>query len=138
MDATLLIYPMAALALITFLVLLSLPALRVVAVRNNKVSARFYRLMRGATEPELPAALSNNYKNLLELPVLFYVICILLIVLNRVEIEQVVLAWCYVGLRLLHTLVHISYNQVLHRLAIFSASSVVLAVMWLRLLITPG
>ena len=138
MEANHLIYPMAALITLTFAVFLTLPFLRFVAVRSKKVSGKFYRLMQGATEPDLPAAFSQNYKNLLKTPVLFYAVCLLLIVLNRIDQFFIVLAWVYVGSRVIHTLVHVSYNHVLHRLTIFSASCAVLGIMWARLVINLG
>lgn len=138
MEANNLIYPMASLVTLTFAVLLTLPFLRFVAVRSKKVSGKFYRLMQGATEPDLLMAFSKNYNNLLQMPVLFYAVCLLLIVLNRIDQFFIVLAWAYVGLRVIHTLVHITYNHVLHRLAIFSASCVILGIMWVRLVINPS
>ena len=41
------------------------------------------------------------------------------------------LAWVYVGLRVLHSIVHLTYNNVMHRLTIFAASNAVLAVLWI-------
>jgi hypothetical protein len=38
-----------------------------------------------------------------------------------------------VALRACHTLVHLTYNNVLHRLAAFAVSNVVLAITWMRL-----
>jgi hypothetical protein len=41
-----------------------------------------------------------------------------------------VLAWVYVALRVMHSLVHISYNDVLHRLALFFCSNLALVSLW--------
>ena len=41
------------------------------------------------------------------------------------------MAWIYVGLRLAHSLVHITYNRVVHRLLLFAASSFLLMAMWI-------
>jgi len=43
------------------------------------------------------------------------------------------LAWAYVGLRYIHSFIHITYNRVLHRFAVFVFSSVVLFALWVRL-----
>lgn len=43
------------------------------------------------------------------------------------------LAWLYVALRAAHSVVHLSYNNVYHRLAVYAASTVVLLVLWVRL-----
>ena len=44
----------------------------------------------------------------------------------------VALAWLYFALRVAHSLVHLTYNNVFHRLGCYAASSVVLAALWLR------
>jgi hypothetical protein len=40
-----------------------------------------------------------------------------------------------VGLRAAHSVVHLTYNNVLHRLAVFAAGNVVLLVIWIRFLV---
>ena len=55
--------------------------------------------------PESAEAPSNNLKNLFELPVLFYVICLTLLHLGWVSPTDVTAAWLFVGLRAAHSLV---------------------------------
>ena len=45
----------------------------------------------------------------------------------------VALAWVYVGLRVMHSLVHLTYNRVRDRLIVYAASAAVLAMIWIRL-----
>jgi hypothetical protein len=71
--------------------------------------------------------------NLLEMPVLFYVACLTFYVTKRVDAAPVVLAWVYVGLRVIHSVVHLTYNRVRDRLIVYAASGVVLATIWIRL-----
>ena len=73
---------------------------------------------------------NRAYMNLLELPMLFYVLCLMLFVSDRVDTMFLNLAWSYVGLRAIHSLIHVTYNNVYHRLIIFSLSNVVLIVTW--------
>ena len=68
--------------------------------------------------------------NLLELPVLFYVVCLLIFTTGQGAALQVGLAWAYVALRVVHSLIHLSYNHVYHRLAAFVVSNGVLAALW--------
>jgi hypothetical protein len=71
--------------------------------------------------------------NLLEMPLLFYVACLTLYVTGKVDAVAVYLAWLYFGLRAAHSLIHLTYNKVFHRLTVFAASNAVLAVLWIRL-----
>ncbi len=68
--------------------------------------------------------------NLLEMPVLFYVICLMLFVSGRVDATYLYLAWGYVALRVLHSAVHVTYNNIMHRLTIFAASNFAVIAMW--------
>ena len=128
-----LVYPMAALVGLTFAVMMLLLIGRIEAVRGKKVPASFYRLIQGDKEPKRLAAISRNYQNLYEAPLLFYAVCILIIALNRIDDSFVYLAWAFVGLRVLHSFIHIFYNHVLHRLAAYATSIAVLIAMWIRL-----
>jgi hypothetical protein len=71
--------------------------------------------------------------NLLEIPVLFYVVSIVAFAAHLADPPAVVLAWTYVGLRVLHSLVHLTYNNVIHRLVVFAASNGVLVIILVRL-----
>ena len=75
------------------------------------------------------AGSGNNFKNLFELPVLFYVICLYLTVFGQVTSLMVSCAWAFVALRALHSLIHCSYNKVMHRFLAYLASSLALWIM---------
>jgi hypothetical protein len=78
-------------------------------------------------------AQADNLKNLFELPVLFYVAVMLALVLMIQDQLLVQLAWVYVALRYIHSLVHCTYNRVMHRFIAYAASCLVLVFMWARL-----
>jgi hypothetical protein len=64
---------------------------------------------------------------------LFYVACVTFYVTRHVGPAAVVLAWVYVGLRVVHSAVHLTYNRVRDRLIVYAAGNVVLAMLWIRL-----
>jgi hypothetical protein len=68
--------------------------------------------------------------NLLELPMLFYVVCVILYVTAGGSRLAVFVAWSYVALRVVHSLIHLTYNHVLHRLAAFTLSNAALVSLW--------
>lgn len=61
--------------------------------------------------------------NLLELPVLFYVVGLMLYVTAGASSLVLALAWSYVALRILHSVIHLTYNKVVHRLAASAVSN---------------
>lgn len=68
--------------------------------------------------------------NLLEMPVLFYVVCLVAIVAGATTAAILALAWVYVALRVVHSIIHISYNRISHRFAAFALSNGVLIALW--------
>jgi len=133
MQTQSLIYPMATLFLLNMLVMFMMLFFRVKAVRTRQVSPRYFKLNKGSEIPDQLEALSQNYTNLLELPLLFYIVCLTVITLN-LNIEYFLLyAWMYVVFRYIHSFIHITYNHILHRLFIFFMSCVMLIMMWFQL-----
>jgi hypothetical protein len=132
MPHQLILLPMGALALLTFLVLMLVPVRRFRAAFAGEVGAGDFRYGESPRVPGEVSIPNRNYMNLLELPVLFYVVCVLNYVTSPTVSETTLaLAWVYVGLRAAHSAVHLTYNNVMHRLAMFAASNVVLATLWI-------
>jgi hypothetical protein len=131
-DKTVL-FPMIALVAWTFFVLLQIPYRRFKAGRNREVVRDDFKFGESVNVPPHVAIPNRNYMNLLEAPVLFYVVCLTLYVTKTDSTGYLVLAWAYVILRILHSLVHLTYNKVMHRLSFFAASNAVLIVIWIRL-----
>src|SRR5678816_693297 len=76
MSVSSLVYPMAAMFLVTVVVLVRLFRSRVAAVRAGQVEASYFRLYQGGDEPESTRKVSRHFTNLFEAPTLFYV-CLL-------------------------------------------------------------
>ena len=73
---------------------------------------------------------ADNYRNLFEMPVLFYVALVVAFVTSQVSPLVLGLAWGYVAFRAIHSYVHCTYNRVMHRFYAFLASNILLWVMW--------
>lgn len=126
------LYPMFCLVALTFVVLLQIPIMRFRAAFSGRVTTNDFRLGESADVPDWVRLSNRNYMNLLELPVLFYVGSLALYVTDRADALMCTLAWVYVALRALHSLIHLTYNHVIHRLSVFALSNFVLATIWLR------
>lgn len=122
--------PMGALALLTFVVLTLIPIRRFRAGFAGQIVPDDFKYGESRNVPGEVSIPNRNYMNLLEMPLLFYVICLMLFVSTRVDDTFLWLAWVYVGLRVLHSLVHLTYNNVYHRLTMFAASNVAVLAMW--------
>jgi hypothetical protein len=124
------LYPLFALAAWTLIVLLLIPVARVRSVRLREIGTDDFKYGESARVPSHVSVPNRNYMNLLELPMLFYVVGILLYVTGGASYVAMFFAWAYVALRIAHSLIHLTYNQVLHRLAAFTLSNVALVVLW--------
>jgi hypothetical protein len=77
---------------------------------------------------------ADNFRNLFEVPVLFYLLCVALVLNGGSTRGFVTAAWGYVALRALHSLIHVTYNRVTHRFLAYVASTLLLFGMWIALL----
>ena len=66
---------------------------------------------------------SHNYNHLMEQPTIFYAIALTLALMNFGGGINYWLAWGYVGLRIVHSLIQCTVNVVRYRLAVFSLAS---------------
>ena len=132
-DAAIL-YPVFVLAAWTFLVLMRLAVTRF----RSELTPFDFALGESERVPMKARLANRNYQNLLELPLLFYVVCLLLYVGNGASPTAVSLAWAYVVLRALHSLIHISYNNVMHRFAFFALSNFCLVALWIAAAMSLG
>lgn len=81
------------------------------------------------TEPvEMPA---NNLRNLFEMPVLYFALIPLLLIAGAVTGAQIALAWGYLALRAVHSVIHIARGPIMARFGVYVASCVVLLMMWI-------
>ena len=67
--------------------------------------------------------------NLVEVPVIFYALIGFNLTIGHVDTTVLSLAWVYVGLRLAHSLIYLTYNHVVHRFAVFAASNLLVLAM---------
>jgi len=70
-----------------------------------------------------------NYNHLMEQPTLFYALVVYTYLAGQQNAVNLVLAWAYVAVRVVHSLVQATINAVLVRFSIFVAGSLVLAVL---------
>lgn len=124
------LYPLFVLAAWTFLILVLIAVRRLGAGFAGRVHVSDFRFGESAKVPSDVCLPNRNYMNLLELPVLFYVLGLLCYVTGQHSPLQLGLAWAYVGLRVVHSLIHLGYNNVYHRLAAFALSNGVLLAAW--------
>ncbi len=128
-------FPIVAMVALVVFVVVRLGRSRVRAVRRHDISLRFFELYQGPEEPEELRALSRHFVNLFELPILFYVACIVAYVTVQVDLWLVLLAWFFVVSRYVHSYIHLTSNIVIKRFRVYGIGLAALVLMWLTLTI---
>lgn len=126
--------PMFALVMLTFLIMVVTFRSRMSAVRAGKLPINYFALMQGQDLPDRVAKSTRNFNNLFEVPVLFYVGALAYLVMDLEASTPILCAWLFVAARVLHSIIHITYNNVLHRLIIFGLGNLCVLVMWITLM----
>ena len=123
--------PVTVLAIWTLVVVFLTGLRRVRAARAGRVPPGAFRVGESAAVPDDVAVVNRHLMNLLEMPLLFYVVVLGFYVTRRVEAITVGLSWAYVALRLMHSFIHLTSNRIIPRLMTFAASNIALLAMWL-------
>jgi len=94
----------------------------------------------GTYADRMPAharSVADNYNHLHEQPTIFYALMCVLALTGGADSFALALAWAYVGLRVVHSLVQSTINFVPLRFAVFALGTVLLAILlvreWVRL-----
>ncbi|HKQ29935.1 MAG TPA: MAPEG family protein [Burkholderiales bacterium] len=130
MKQELILLPLVAMALLTAIVWVRLYIVRVGEMRARRIPAQQIASRAGAALTQTGPA--DNFMNLFELPVLFYLVVALLYALRLGDALYLWLAVGFVVLRYVHSFIHITYNKVMHRFPVYVAGGIVLWVMWIR------
>ncbi len=119
--------PVLAQVGLTLVTLLILYARRLPAMFAAKPTNEIMQDRRSLQTLPAPARFAaENYNHQFEAPVLFYVLCIGAMVAGIASETSLMLAWIFVGLRILHSAIHVTYNRVMHRFTVFLTSSIIL------------
>ena len=78
---------------------------------------------------------AHNYIHLMEQPTLFYAIALTLAVIGQGDGLNATIAWVYVGLRIVHSLVQATVNIIRYRFILFALASLALLALTVHALI---
>jgi hypothetical protein len=127
--------PSIAMALLTLSLILFMGLHRVHAVRRRRVHIRFFRTFRGDEMPEDLHIVHRHVHNHFELPPLFHVAIVATYAAGAVTPLAVTLGWAFLATRCVHTLIHLTYNNVNHRFLAYGAGLMIVAALWIHLLV---
>jgi hypothetical protein len=123
-------WPLIAQVVLVAIVAVRMYVVRVGEIRAQHIDPQCLATSRIAAQALQNVAAADNFRNLFEVPVLFFAVCAALAITDSVTPLQLVLAWLYVALRAVHSFIHVTYNRVMHRFAVYVASTICVFLMW--------
>jgi hypothetical protein len=125
--------PVLALIVWTFVLWAWLYATRIPAIRAaGLVPAKLKRKEDLDVLPVKVKQIADNYNHLHEQPTVFYALAIYSHLVGMADPINVVLAWAYVGIRIVHSLIQCTSNFIPARFGVFAVGSLVLMAMTAR------
>ena len=123
-------------ALTTLVALTAIVGARLLFCRVREMQSKGLKIQTAATSVKLSAQLENvqaadNFRNLFEVPVLFYTLVATALALKHTPTWLVAGSWLFVSLRIAHSLIHCTYNRVTHRFIVFFSSFSLLIGLWI-------
>lgn len=127
------IYPMAAMVLLIFIVGFCVIRARIRAVRSKALSIKYFKLMGGEAAPDDVVKSTRCFNNLFEVPTLFFAAGVAALVTGATGSAMLLFAWLFVVSRAVQAFVHLTDNNVRARALSYFSSLISVAVMWVLL-----
>jgi hypothetical protein len=133
MEQSVIFEPFLGMIALTFIVMMRMYVTRMAAIKRAGKPANHYQRPEGTSilPPEVNFS-ADNFKNLFEMPVLFYALCLGMWMAGLVDPVNVQLAWGYVALRAVHSYIQCGSNNVMARFRTFLLSSLILMLLFGR------
>ncbi|SOB87613.1 hypothetical protein SAMN06297144_2748 [Sphingomonas guangdongensis] len=119
------------LVVLLWAILVRMPAMRAAGIDVRKLTGSKGSDADRALPPKAQWPI-HNYNHLMEQPTIFYAVAGVIALTGTGNGANAWLAWGYVTLRILHSLVQATFNRVIVRLALFGASTVCLVALTLH------
>jgi hypothetical protein len=139
MERSDILLPVAALVAWSLFMMFWMVAARVPAMRAKGISLRTAiggrpGVLDGVIDDKAQWK-AHNYIHLMEQPTLFYAIALTLALIGQGDGVNAIIAWVYVGLRVIHSLVQATVNIIRYRFIVFLLSTLALVALTVHALI---
>jgi hypothetical protein len=122
--------PTVAMVAVTAVVWVRLYVQRIREMRRRRIAPGQLATSRQAASTLLDTSAADNFRNLFEVPVLFYALCLTLYATHRGGVFILGGCWLFVALRAVHSFIQCTYNNVMQRFYVYFVSTVLLFVLW--------
>ena len=123
--------PVFLMVLLTAIVWARMLQVRVAAMKQIRLHPEKMKSQQAKSLlPETANIPAENFINIFEVPVLFYVLVGFMLIVDQVSNFSIFAAFLFVFLRYMHSFIALTYNKVTQRFLVYVLSSLVLWTMW--------
>jgi hypothetical protein len=123
-------WPLATMVALTLVVWVRLYFERIGEMQERRIHPQKVATAAAAASVLTRTRAADHFRNLFEMPVLFYAGACVALALSLHSDVLVALAWAFVALRIVHAAIHLTYNRVMHRFSAYVASCVPVFAFW--------
>lgn len=124
--------PGVAMVALTFVVLMTMYRRRVAQMKRERIHPQAVATSAQSAAMLTDSGPADNFRNLFELPVLFYFALVVCAITGLHDTATLALAWAFVAARVLHSVIQCSYNKVMHRFRAYLLGAAILLALWVR------
>ena len=122
--------PALAMVMLTLAVWLRMYVTRIGQMKRERIHPQSVATSAQATAKLTDSRAADNFRNLFELPVLFYLALGVAAQAGLATTAVLALAWLFVALRVAHSWIQCTYNKVMHRFYVYCAGGFALWLLW--------
>jgi len=122
--------PALVMAALTFVVWWRMYFTRIGQMKRERIHPQSVATSAQAAAKLTDSRAADNFRNLFELPVLFYLALVVAAQAGLASAVVLALAWLFVALRIVHSWIQCTYNKVMHRFYVYVSGGMVLWVLW--------
>jgi hypothetical protein len=130
MASNVIFQPAVAMAALTFVVWWRMYFTRIAQMRRERIHPQSVATSAQAAAKLTDSRAADNFRNLFELPVLFYLALVVAAQAGLVTTTVLALAWLFVALRIVHSWIQCTYNKVMHRFYVYVTGGMTLWALW--------
>jgi hypothetical protein len=124
--------PIFLLAFLLAVIWLLMAGFRNYAILRGIARGRYYVDYKSEAPPDWVERPARTFNNLMQAPMLFFVVCALMMITRELDSAQLWLAWTFVAARIVHALIYVAWNHVPSRFCSWMCGMIALIVIWTR------
>ena len=134
MDRILIVYPVFAMVFLTFFALVKMRLVLNKHLKARNIKFSYFKLYKGEIPEEIDQV-RDHYKNLFEMPILFYALLLFIYATDNLNKFDLIFAWLFVLFKYIHSYIRLTSNYVPYRAILFIISLCMLLCGWANFII---